>query len=64
MIADEEDNRPLNQLIMNELGGEITRFDFDEVEDEIKAAKEVEEATKAHAKEDWKLKHQKDHAKE
>lgn len=28
LIADEEDNRPLNQLVMMELGGEITRLDY------------------------------------
>lgn len=32
MIADEEDNRPLNQLVMMELGGEITRLDYEDVE--------------------------------
>ena len=54
LIADEEDNRPLNQLIMNELGGDITRFDYDEVEAEIETAKKVEESTKARVQEDWK----------
>ena len=57
LIADEEDNRPLNQLIMNQLGGEITRFDYDEVEAEIETAKKVEEKTKAQAQEDWKKSH-------
>lgn len=60
IIAEEEDNRPLNQLVMNEMGGEITRFDFDEVEEEIKKAKEVEEATKAQAQADWEKRHQSD----
>ena len=32
LIADEEDNRPLNQLVMMELGGEITRLDYEDVE--------------------------------
>ena len=57
LIADEEDNRPLNQLIMNELGGDITRFDYDEVEAEIETAKKVEESTKARVQEDWKNSH-------
>ena len=38
LIADEEDNRPLNQLIMNELGGEITRLDLADVQQEISNA--------------------------
>lgn len=57
LIADEEDNRPLNQLIMNELGGDITRFDYDEVEAEIETAKKVEESTKARVQEVWKNSH-------
>ena len=57
LLADEEDNRPLNQLIMNELGGEITRFDYAEVEQELESAKQVEEKTKAQVQEDWKNTH-------
>jgi hypothetical protein len=57
LIADEEDNRPLNQLIMNQLGGEITRFDYDEVEAEIATAKQVEEKTKAQVQKDWQNSH-------
>ena len=41
LIAEEEDNRPLNQLIMMELGGEITRLDYEEVENEVKKAQEM-----------------------
>ncbi|OJG73350.1 hypothetical protein RV11_GL001130 [Enterococcus phoeniculicola] len=57
LIADEEDNRPLNQLVMNELGGQITRLDYDEVEDEIKNAQHVESETKAAAQKNWDDKH-------
>ncbi|WP_407855794.1 DUF1269 domain-containing protein [Enterococcus hailinensis] len=41
LIAEEEDNRPLNQLIMMELGGEITRLDYEEVEADVKNAQEM-----------------------
>lgn len=42
LIAEEDDNRALNQLIMMELGGEITRLDYAEVEAEVKEAQEME----------------------
>ena len=42
LIADEEDNRPLNQLVMMELGGEITRLDYEDVEKDVHDAKEAE----------------------
>lgn len=58
LIADEEDNRPLNQLIMNELGGEITRLDFEDVEKEITDAKAVEKETKDSAEKSWRDKKQ------
>lgn len=35
LIATENDNRPLNQLIMYELGGNLYRFNYDEVEEEL-----------------------------
>jgi len=57
LLADEDDNRPLNQLIMQELGGDISRFDYDEVETEIEKAKEVEEQARVRAQEDWKNSH-------
>lgn len=41
LIAEEEDNRPLNQLVMFDLGGEITRLDSEEVQQEINDANEV-----------------------
>lgn len=53
LIAEEEDNRPLNQLVMNELGGEITRLDYEEVENDLATAKEVEEQTKETAQKSW-----------
>ncbi|MGM0124199.1 hypothetical protein IGI37_001573 [Enterococcus sp. AZ194] len=53
LIAEENDNRPLNQLIMNELGGRITRLDYQEVEEEIKRAQEVESQAKHTAKKTW-----------
>lgn len=58
LIAEEDDNRPLNQLIMNELGGEITRLNFDDVEKEITDAKDVEKETKDSAEKSWKNKKQ------
>jgi uncharacterized membrane protein len=41
LIATEEDNRPLNQLISYDLGGELTRIDYTEAETELKAAREA-----------------------
>lgn len=41
LIAEEDDNRPLNQLIMTELGGEITRLNYEEVEEDIKKAQDL-----------------------
>ncbi|OTN90382.1 MULTISPECIES: DUF1269 domain-containing protein [Enterococcus] len=58
LIAEEDDNRPLNQLIMNELGGEITRLDFEDVEKEITDAKAVEKETKDSAEKSWQDKKQ------
>lgn len=60
LIADEEDNRPLNNIAMYELGGEISRFDLDEVEAEIKKAHEVEAETKENAQKIWEEKHPND----
>ncbi|MEI5992497.1 DUF1269 domain-containing protein [Candidatus Enterococcus mansonii] len=58
LIAEEEDNRPLNQLVMNELGGEIIRLDFEDVEQEISNAKQVEQETKDTAEKSWQNKNQ------
>lgn len=49
LIAEEEDNRPLNQLIMMELGGEITRLEYEEVEAEVKKTQEMAKASKEKA---------------
>ena len=57
LIAEEEDNRPLNQLVMMDLGGEITRLDYEEVEEDVHAAKEVEKQTQETARKSWKDKH-------
>ena len=46
LIADEEDNRPLNQLVMMELGGEITRLDYEDVEKDVHDAKEAKKLPK------------------
>lgn len=59
IIAEEDDNRPLNELIMQELGGSIHRFTFDEVEAEIRHAKEVEHETSESTKRIWKERHTK-----
>ena len=53
LIAEEEDNRPLNRLIMNELGGEITRLDYDDVEQELQKAKDVEKKVTETANSAW-----------
>lgn len=57
LIAEEEDNRPLNELIMYQLGGGIHRFDFAEVEAEIKKAQAVEDETKNNAAKAWRNQH-------
>ncbi|WP_086283195.1 DUF1269 domain-containing protein [Candidatus Enterococcus wittei] len=59
LIAEEEDNRPLNQLVMMELGGEITRLDYEEVEKDVHDAAELEKHAKETAQKNWKEKHQK-----
>ena len=46
LIAEEEDNRPLNQLIMMDLGGEITRLEYDDVEADVKNAQEMAKDSK------------------
>ncbi|MGC6767692.1 DUF1269 domain-containing protein [Enterococcus sp. LJL51] len=53
LIAEEEDNRPLNHLIMNELGGEITRLDYEDVSQEIEKAKAVEKKVQKTANDAW-----------
>ncbi|MBL1230939.1 DUF1269 domain-containing protein [Enterococcus sp. BWB1-3] len=53
LIADEDDNRPLNQLVMNELGGEITRLVYEDVEQELDKAKTVEKKVKDAANNAW-----------
>lgn len=57
LIAEEEDNRPINEIIINQLRGGISRFDYDEVEAEIAKAKQVEEDTKSKAQEAWQNHH-------
>lgn len=44
LIAEEEDNRPLNQLVMMELQGQITRLDYEDVEEDLKKAQQKNEA--------------------
>ena len=51
LIAEEEDNRPLNQLVMFDLGGEITRR-FRGSQQEINDANEVANE----AKQSWQAK--------
>lgn len=57
LIAEEDDNRPINEVIMNQLGGGISRFDYEEVEAEVQKAKDVEKTTKESAKKAWKDTH-------
>lgn len=52
LIAEEDDNRPLNQLIMMELGGEITRLEYDDVEAEVKKAQEMAKSSKDKSEDD------------
>ncbi|MGX7131864.1 DUF1269 domain-containing protein [Enterococcus songbeiensis] len=62
LIADEEDNRPINQVIINELGGGITRLELEDVEEEVRKAREVEKNTQENAKKDWQSKHEENSA--
>lgn len=55
LIAEEEDNRPLNQLIMMELGGEITRLDYEDVEAEVKNTQEMAKNSAEQSKDDSDL---------
>lgn len=57
VIAEEEDNRILNQLLTHDLAGRIHRFDYEEVESELETAKEVEDTTKENAKKIWEENH-------
>lgn len=57
VIAEEEDNRILNQLLTYDLGGRIHRFDYEEVETELQKVKEIEDATKENAKKVWEENH-------
>lgn len=57
LIADEEDNRPLNDLVMYRLGGSIARLDYEEVEQDLKDAQELEKQAKEKAKSTWAEKH-------
>lgn len=43
LIANEDDNRPLNQLIMYGLGGNLYRFDYQEVEEELDKIHEAQQ---------------------
>lgn len=52
LIAEEDNNRPLNQLIMMELGGEITRLEYDDVEAEVKKAQEMAKSSKDKSEDD------------
>ncbi|MBM7711846.1 DUF456 domain-containing protein [Enterococcus xiangfangensis] len=54
LIAEEEDNRPLNQLIMMELGGEITRLDYEEVEADVKKTQEIAKSSQEANEDDSK----------
>ncbi|MHC5247840.1 DUF1269 domain-containing protein [Enterococcus sp. LJL90] len=57
LITNEEDNRPLNDLAMFRLGGEITRLDYDDVEADLKDAQELEKQPDEAAKNKWAEKH-------
>lgn len=59
LIAEEEDNRILNQLMMYDLSGNIHRFDYTEVAEELEKAQVVEETAKENAKKIWDDNHSK-----
>lgn len=47
LIAAEADNRPLNQLVFQELGGQITRLDLPTVMTEVEDAQQLEKEIKS-----------------
>ncbi|MGY3749817.1 DUF1269 domain-containing protein [Vagococcus acidifermentans] len=53
LIAEEEDNRPLNHIIFDNLGGHIVRLDYDDVASEMSDAKEIEESACNQAQQKW-----------
>lgn len=53
LITTEDDNRPLNQLIMYELGGNLYRFDYEEVEEELDKMQEAQEQASEETHGDW-----------
>ncbi|MGX7419113.1 DUF1269 domain-containing protein [Carnobacterium gallinarum] len=53
LIADEEDNRFINELVFQKLEGRITRLTVEDVEKEIEIAKETQETVEDHAKKSW-----------
>ncbi len=58
LIATEEDNRPLNSLIFQQLHGQIERIDFTEVEQEVQDAQALQEQVKETAKKQWNQRQQ------
>lgn len=53
LIAEEDDNRFINELVFQKLEGRITRLAVEDVEKEIKLAKETQENVEDHAKKSW-----------
>lgn len=43
MYYEEEDNEALNAIVMNELHGVITRFDYEDIQEEVKEMKQKHE---------------------
>lgn len=57
LIAEENDNRPLNDLVMYQMGGEINRLDYETVEADLQAAQELEKNPDEDVKTKWAEKH-------
>ena len=53
LIAEEDDNRFINELVFQKLEGRITRLAVEDVEKEIELAKETQENVEDHAKKSW-----------
>lgn len=54
LLAYEEDNRAMNDLVLYQLGGQLIRLDYEEVMQEIVEATQLEKQVKNDAKEHWK----------
>lgn len=56
LVAEEADNQFLNNVVINQLGGKIDRFSYEEVSADMEHAKNIVEETKKDVKDKWNKK--------